>query len=134
MGDTTDEDIQQELTRARDAFHDARVLADGSGSTAGILNRLYYAVFHAAQAVLYERGMNPSSHGQVRQQFGQHVVLDGDASRAHGRLLGTLYDHRQKADYGGFVSDIEVEPLFEDVDDFLTHMTELTETDTSADS
>lgn len=46
----------------------------------------------------------------------------------------TLYDHRQKADYGGDVSDVEVEPLFEEVGDFVTHMAELVESDGSADS
>ncbi|WP_368410939.1 hypothetical protein [Halomarina pelagica] len=46
-----------------------------------MVNRSYYAAFHAAQAVLYARGENPSSHGHVRRQFGQRVVLNGDASR-----------------------------------------------------
>jgi uncharacterized protein (UPF0332 family) len=127
MDDPTEEDAQQEVARAREAFHDAEVLVAAGGSTAGTLNRLYYAVFHAAQAVLYAHGENPSSHGHVRQQFGQHIVLNGEASRAEGRLLGTLYDHRQNADYGGDVSDIEVEPLLEEVGDFITHMAALVE-------
>jgi uncharacterized protein (UPF0332 family) len=60
------------------------------------VNRLYYAVFHAAQAVLYDYGENPSSHGDVRRLFGQRVVLEGEVSREEGRLLGTLYDYRWK--------------------------------------
>lgn len=80
---------------------------------------MYYAVFHAAQAVLYARGHNPTSHGDVRRQFGQHVVLEGDASRADGRLLGLLYDYRQEADYGGGTPDIDVLDLIASVEDFL---------------
>ena len=86
-----------------------------------MLNRLYYATFHAAQATLYVRGLTPSSHGQVRQQFGQHVVLEGDASRRQGRLLSTLYDYRQQADYIGYSPAVDISKLVASVDDFLTH-------------
>jgi len=125
MDEPTVEDARNELEQARRALHDAQVLFDSGGSDAGTLNRLYYAVFHAAQAALYARGENPSSHGHVRQQFGQQLVLNGDASREEGRLLSTLYDYRQEADYGGEISDVNVEPFIEDVEEFITHMDRL---------
>lgn len=99
MAKRTIDDAQQELERARDALTDARILLAWEGTDTGVLNRLYYAAFHGAQAALYARGRNPSSHGHVRQQFGQYLVLSGDVSREKGRFLGTLYDHRQAADY-----------------------------------
>lgn len=122
MADPTIDDARRELRRARDALRDCRVLIDGGGTDAGVINRLYYATFHAAQAVLYARGENPTSHGHVRQAFGQRVVLDGDASREEGRLLGTLYDYRQEADYGRGVSDVDVDALAGDVEAFVDHM------------
>jgi uncharacterized protein (UPF0332 family) len=127
MGDPIVADAERELERARAALHDAEVLFEGDGTDAGVLNRLYYAAFHGAQAVLYVRGENPSSHGHVRQQFGQHVVLDGDATREEGRLLGTLYDHRQAADYGGEVTVTDLGTLVRDVEAFLEHMADLVE-------
>jgi uncharacterized protein (UPF0332 family) len=127
----TDEDARRELERAGDALHDAQVLFDGEGTDAGVINRLYYAAFHAAQAVLYDRGENPASHGRVRQQFGQHVVLQGDATREEGRLLGTLYDYRQAADYGAGSTPGDVDALIGDVEEFVTHMKSLIDTDTS---
>ncbi len=93
------EDANAELTAAREALRDASVLMNGDGSEAGICNRLYDAAVHAAQAALSVRGINPTSHGDGRRQFGQHVVLDGHASREQCRLLGVLYDHRQEAEY-----------------------------------
>lgn len=81
-----------------------------------------YAAFHSAQAVRYAREKNPSSHGAVRQQFGQHVVLEGDASRADGRLLSTLYDYRREADYGSGTPAVEVEELLTEVEKFVTRM------------
>lgn len=119
MDDDSVEQARDELERARDALHDARVLFDGDGTDSGVVNRLYYAVFHAAQAILYARGENPSSHGHVRQQFGQCVVLEGDASREEGRLLSNLYDYRWEADYGGGELDVNVEHLIAEVDAFI---------------
>lgn len=80
--------------------------------TKGVVNRLYYAAFHAAQAVLYKRGIAPSSHGAVRNLFGEHVVMKEAASRNQGRLLTTLGDLRQQTDDG-------YEPLEADVDALL---------------
>lgn len=114
-----------QLTQARAALTDARVLRDNDGSDAGVLNRVYYAAFHAAQAVLYVRGETPTSHGHVRQLFGQRVVLEGDASREEGRLLGRLYDYRQEADYGRDTPSVDLDALLSDVDAFVDHMDDL---------
>lgn len=101
--------VDEELSKAHQALDDAEELVAADGSTEGIDNRLYYAAFHAAQAALFERGIEPRTHGAVRNLFGEHLVLDGDASRVHGRLLTTLADLRQQADYG-------YEPIAEDID------------------
>ena len=73
-----DEGPAAEIETARTALADARLLLDHGGSTEGVVNRLYYACFHAARAALYSRGEQPRSHGGVRTQFGQVVVLAGD--------------------------------------------------------
>lgn len=129
MVEPSSEDAHREFDHARDALHDARVLFDGDGTDSGVVNRLYYAAFHAAQAALYARGLNPSSHGHVRQQFGQHVVLEGDATRDDGRLLGTLYDYRQEADYGSGGPDVDCADLITDVEAFVDHLGDLVRTD-----
>lgn len=125
MGDSAGELVRQELELARDALQDARLLLTADGTASGVLNRLYYAVFHGAQAVLYARGVSATSHGQVRQQFGQHVVLEGDATREDGRLLGTLYDYRREADYSGSLPDVELERLLAEVETFVDRMATL---------
>lgn len=83
------------------------------------MNRLYYACFHAAQAALYDRGVEPSSHGAVRNLFGEHLVLDGDMYRDQGRLLTTLADLRQQADYGYAPIDEDIDSLFERTQQFV---------------
>lgn len=125
MGEGGHEDAHLELGRARDALSDARVLLDGDGTETGVLNRLYYAAFHGAQAALYAHGNNPSSHGHVRQQFGQQLVLEGHAKRELGRLLGRLYDYRREADYGAGPPAVDLRALYDDVREFLVRMDEL---------
>lgn len=81
-----------------------------------VVNRLYYACFHAAQAVLYERDVEPRSHGGVLSQFGSEVVTEGDVSRDRGRFLNDLSTLRKKADYG-------YGPIEEDLDDLVERTT-----------
>lgn len=117
--------VAEEFEKARQALADAEQLAAGSGSDEGIVNRLYYAAFHAAQAVLYDRDVAPSSHGAIRNRFGEAVVLESDASREQGRLLTRLADLRQQADYGYEPIDADVDTLKSQTEAFLADMEEL---------
>ncbi|GAA0196830.1 hypothetical protein ACFFQF_32655 [Haladaptatus pallidirubidus] len=49
--------VGEELEQARTALTDAKILQEGRGSDTAVVNRLYYACFHAAQAVLYAKGL-----------------------------------------------------------------------------
>lgn len=125
--DQPERESQEELGQARDALADAFILRDGGGTPGAVVNRLYYAAFHAAQAVLYLRGINPGSHGHVRQAFGQSVVLAGDAQRSDGELLGRLYDYRHQADYGRLNLTVDITELFGEVEEFVERMEALVE-------
>jgi uncharacterized protein (UPF0332 family) len=115
---------EEELSKARRALADDERLASSGGSDAGTINRLYYAAFHAAQVALYDRGIEPSSHGAVRNLFGKEFVLDGSASREQGRLLTTLADLRQQADYGYDPIEADIESLFDRTRSFVESMAE----------
>jgi uncharacterized protein (UPF0332 family) len=49
-----------------------------------VINRLYYAAFHAIQAVLYDHGFEPTSHGGVLSLFGSEIIAADDAPRRDG--------------------------------------------------
>ncbi|MEM4780707.1 MAG: HEPN domain-containing protein [Halalkalicoccus sp.] len=97
---------------ARQALADATRGHEVRLSDAAVINRLYYACFHATQAVLYDRGVNPGSHGGVGSLFGSEVVLDGDATTEQGRFLNERSQERTRADYGS-------EPITEDVEELI---------------
>ncbi len=70
-------------------------LADEAGRTA------YYAAFHAAQALIYERtGQESKTHRGVRGQFLLITQNDDRISDPIRRFLGDGYELKSIADYG----------------------------------
>lgn len=115
MPDTGDDHptVRRELQQARQALDDAEKARDTGISDAAVINRLYYAAFHAVQAVLYDRGFDPTSHGGVLSLFGSEIIAAGDVPRKDGRFFSQLSELRQQVDYG-------YEDLNENVDALLS--------------
>ncbi len=76
------------------------------GFYASAVNRAYYAIFHAANAMLATRGLARSKHSGVISTFRQHFVKPGLIETDYSEVYGRLMDHRN-------VSDYEVELLIE---------------------
>lgn len=122
-----DDPVNERVRLARQALDDATGARDAELSDAVIVNRLYYACFHAAQGVLYDLGYEPESHGGVLSLFGSDVVVDGDASREQGRFLNDLSTLRKQADYGYEPIDEDVDELVEQAEIFVDDMALLLE-------
>jgi hypothetical protein len=65
----------------------------------GAISRAYYAAYHAARALLYEKGLEPKTHEGVRRMIGLHYVLPGLIPQAEGDALAALALMREAADY-----------------------------------
>jgi uncharacterized protein (UPF0332 family) len=80
------------------------------------VNRAYYAVFYAANALLVTQGLARSKHSGVVSAFRQHFVKPGFVEVEYSRIYERVMDDRQTSDY-----DVEavVEPdrAFADVED-----------------
>lgn len=98
--DVPREDVGREFARAEQMLDDAEKATDVGISEATIVNRLYYACFHAAQAALYAQGHNPRSHGSVQTLLGRELIRDGPVAREHGRFLNDMATYRRRVDYG----------------------------------
>jgi len=85
------------------------------------VNRLYYALFYAVNAVLVVNEVYPQSHSGMRSLFALHFIKSGRMDMKYGKLLAQLYDWRQKGDYDNmFDYDSEsVMTLFEPVMEML---------------
>jgi uncharacterized protein (UPF0332 family) len=115
---------QQSIQRARQALDTAR-LTNEAGDERAALNRLYYACFHAARGVLYEKGFDPNTHGGALTLFGEQVVQTNEARKADGRLFRRLQDLRDQADYHLQPVSADIEQLAHDTEDFIDRMDKL---------
>jgi hypothetical protein len=108
------------MQKARESLQSAQSeSAAGRGSFA--VNRLYYACFYAACAVLAARGQEYSKHSAVRAAFHRDIVNAGLVDPAFGELYDGLFEERSQGDYVAFVSfePETVETLVRRVDELL---------------
>ena len=112
--------IQNRIETAYKTLDAAKVLAE-NGFWNSAVNRLYYSVFYAVNAILVKNGIITQSHSGVKSQFSLHFIKTGKLDKKYGKLLAELYDWRQKGDYVNlFDYDSEsVLPLFDLVIDMI---------------
>lgn len=65
------------------------------------VSRAYFAAFYAAERTLALLGESRSKHAGVIAAFGKHVVREGGLGEEVGRLLRSLFERRNEADYTG---------------------------------
>jgi len=91
------EEIQLRFEQAAECVEDARVLLDHNRLAAAV-TRAYYAMFHAATAVLLAKGIQRSSHRGMLSAFGKHVVKTGAIDRTFFQYLRETFERRQQSD------------------------------------
>ncbi|MBD5354985.1 MAG: HEPN domain-containing protein [Bacteroides sp.] len=91
------------------------------------VNRMYYACFHSASALLIKKGIDSHTHKGLRQNFNAHIVKNGYIVPEEARVLMRVYDKRQAADYDDFIDCTreEIEALYPSVELFIRRMQEL---------
>jgi uncharacterized protein (UPF0332 family) len=118
----------EELEEANAALSDATQLRNVGGRDEAIVNRLYYACYHAAKGVLYAKGFEPTTHQGVISLFGEKVVLAGKASKDAGRFLNNMRDYRTTADYEHTSVSVDIDDidkLHEQTEQFVAEIEEM---------
>lgn len=77
------------------------------------MQRMYYACFYAASALLLKDGCSAHTHNGVVGQLGIRYVKTGILPKEDGRLYSRLLQHRITGDYNDFFdfSEEDVLPL-----------------------
>ena len=76
----------------------------GNGFYNTAINRMYYACYYAASALLIANAITVKSHEGVRQQLGLHFVQSGILSSEQGRFYSRLFSKRSTGDYEDFTT------------------------------
>ena len=77
--------------------------------TGAALNRLYYACFYAATALLFSKDIFTKTHSGVKQMLGLHFISTGILSRDLGKFYAHIFDNRLASDYDDIaIADYEM--------------------------
>lgn len=108
------------IESAYNTFEAAKVLAQ-NGFWNSAINRLYYAIFYAVNALLVLNEIDSQTHSGMRTQFSKYFIKTGKLDKKYGKLLVQLYDWRQQGDYENLIdfSEETVNQLFEPVNEML---------------
>ncbi|MBN2465152.1 HEPN domain-containing protein [candidate division WOR-3 bacterium] len=105
--------VAYRLTRARETLTDAQLLLDQHRLPAAA-NRIYYAMFYAATALLLTKGLSSSRHSGVIGLFRREFVRTGLFPSELAQHLDEAFAERLESDYGDYV---QFEPA--DIEDLL---------------
>lgn len=112
--------------RAYDSLKEAKAVAElGFWSLAG--NRLYYAAFHMATALLLDKGIIAKTHSGVIHLIGSKFIMTGLLDKKYGRFFSRLFELRQSGDYDDMydATEEEIAPYIAETEDFLAKMESL---------
>jgi uncharacterized protein (UPF0332 family) len=96
-GPTSDTSTEQ-LDLARQTLRAAEVLSS-AGLHRHAVGRAYFAVFHAASALLASSGLRARTHEGLRSLVNEHFVKPGRLGLEHARTLRQIAGDRNDADY-----------------------------------
>lgn len=105
---------QYRLGRGYESLQEAEVLLR-EGRLKGATNRIYYAMFYAASAILATKELGSSKHSGVISLFHKEFVKPGVFPAELASLLEAAFQQRIKGDYKDFVDvkEEEVRSLYE---------------------
>jgi len=92
------EEIKIRLEKAKEKLEAAKYLLKG-GFYDDAISRAYYAVFHAAKAILLLFNEDPKTHEGVLHKFGLRIIKEGILDKKYGVILRRLKEMRETSDY-----------------------------------
>ena len=119
--------VEYRLKRAGETWVEAKELAR-LNLWHGAANRLYYACFYAATALLAKHGHVAHTHGGVFGLLGKYFVATGIIGKEQNKLYQKLFDLRGDGDYGDCVDidEDDVKPLLDPAEKFIAEVEKLT--------
>lgn len=91
------------------------------------VNRMYYACYYAASALLITNGIVTKTHDGVLQMLSLHFIKTGILPVEYGKIYRNLFDKRSSGDYEDFFYHTKesAEALFPDAKNFVERIKNL---------
>jgi len=109
------------LNNARQTLEDAKIIAKNKLWKAAA-NRLYYACYYAANALMIKFGFEAKTHAGIIRLLGLNFISKHLISEDLGDIYYKLFTLRQKGDYDDWiiVKESDIIPLLEPAEQFIT--------------
>ena len=120
MKRTVEEIVAFRLEKSVIDFDAANALA-AVQNWSGVVNRLYYAAFHAVSALMLQSGIRVKSHSGAKAMLDLHFVKTGTLSIEWGKFYASLFTDRNDSDYEDFAvfTPDDVLPLLPQTEEFM---------------
>ncbi len=114
------------LGKARNTLSDAKRYI-GDATLESTVNRIYYAMFYAVNAILITKRLSSSKHSGVLALYNKEIVNRGLIEREFGEFYSDMFKRRQKGDYEDFVifEKEDVEQWLKKAEEFLNKIEKL---------
>ena len=105
---------------AEECLLDARILAE-SGRFKSLVNRSYYAIFHAMRAVLVLDEFDSKKHSGIIAEFRKRYIKTGAFQSEMSAVITKLFLARTNSDYDDFymISKADAVTQFHDAEQFV---------------
>ena len=90
--------VELEIGKANRTYEAAMIMVDNEHWESAA-NRLYYALFHAVNALLIHDGHKVNTHKGSHALFGQHYIKTGRLPRIYSSIYQKLEAIRDEGDY-----------------------------------
>ena len=121
-----EEIVRYRLEKASDTFAEIPVQMENKfyRTTA---NRLYYACYYAATALLVNDGYETHTHSGVKTLLGLHYITSNKIDKSFGKMYRQLFNLRQIGDYEdwGNIEEEDVKPFLEPAKKFIAEIEKL---------
>ena len=124
--------VKYRLEKANNTFAEIPVLVDNKFFRTAA-NRLYYACYYAATALLINDGYETHTHNEVKTLLGLHYIKENRLEKSYGIIYQQLFDLRQTGDYEDWViiEEYDIIPLIESAKKFIAEIERLININTS---
>lgn len=91
------------------------------------INRIYYAVFYAASALLYTKRLHPKSHVGLKTLFNREFVFPGLIKHNYEKFYSAIFAKRMEADYADtfIISEANIQEYYKEAENFVSLIEEI---------
>ncbi|MCL5771975.1 MAG: HEPN domain-containing protein [Actinobacteria bacterium] len=119
--------IKYRLKKSSETLADAKIIFEKASLTSTV-NRIYYAMFYAVNALLLSKNFSSAKHSEVRALFNKEFINKGLVDKELGKFYSKIFEERQEGDYKDFAKfDNEtVKNWLNSAEDFINEIEKLT--------